>query len=58
MKNIQKKVQKKISENENSPDIKKLKTLCEYIIPDRFKEIADYTRFEMCFKPLFNNINK
>ena len=51
------KEEKKISENENSPDIKKLKTLCEYIIPDRFKEIADYTRFEMCFKPLFNNIN-
>ena len=37
------------------PEIIKLKTLCEYVIPDRFQEIADFTRFEMCFKPLFAN---
>ena len=40
---------------ETPPEITKLKTLCEYVIPDRFQEIADFTRFEMCFKPLFAN---
>ena len=48
---------KKTTEIEDSPEIKKLKTLCEYLIPDRFQEISDFTRFEMCFKPLFVNNN-
>ena len=33
----------------------KLKTLCEFLISKRFQEIADFHRFEKCFKPLFKN---
>ena len=33
-----------------------LKTICEYIFFDQFKDYASYTRFEQCFQPLFNNI--
>ena len=41
---------------ESSKEINQLKTICEYLIPDRFQEIADFTRFEICLKPLFSNI--
>ena len=33
-----------------------LKTICEYIFFDQFKDFATYNRFEQCFQPLFNNI--
>ena len=39
---------------DESKEITKLKTICEYLIPDRFQEIADFSRFEICFKPLFS----
>ena len=35
----------------------KLKTLCEFLITQRFLEVADFSRFETCFKPLFINEN-
>ena len=39
--------------DKDSQEIIKLKTICEYLIPDRFQEIADFSRFEICFQPLF-----
>ena len=33
-----------------------LKTICEYLFFDEFKEYVSYSRFEQCFQPLFNNI--
>ena len=33
----------------------KLRTICEFLISKRFQEIADFNRFEKCFKPLFKN---
>ena len=34
----------------------KLKTICEYLFFDQYKEHVTYNRFEQCFQPLFNNI--
>ena len=33
-----------------------LKTICEYLFFDEFKDYVTYNRFEQCFQPLFNNI--
>ena len=33
-----------------------IKTICEYLFFDEFKDYASYNRFEQCFQPLFNNI--
>ena len=41
--------------DKDSKEIIKLKTICEYLIPDRFQEIADFSRFEICFQPLFTD---
>ena len=35
----------------------KLKTLCEYLISERFNDVAGFPRFEKCLKPLFKNEN-
>ena len=35
----------------------KIKTICEYLFPEQFEKIADFERFELCFKPLFNYID-
>ena len=34
----------------------KLKTICEYLFFDEYKDYVTYNRFEQCFQPLFNNI--
>ena len=34
----------------------KLKTICEYLFFDQYKDYVSYTRFEQCFQPLFNNV--
>ncbi len=34
----------------------KLKTICEYLFFDEYKEHSSYNRFEKCFQPLFNNV--
>jgi len=34
-----------------------LKTLCEYLFFDQFKDYATFPRFEQCFQPLFNEEN-
>ena len=34
-----------------------LKTICEYLFFDQFKDYVTYNRFEQCFQPLFNNIS-
>ena len=36
----------------------KIKTLCEFIFVDQYQEKATFPRFEKCFQPLFNNIEK
>ncbi len=41
----------------NSKEENKLKTICEYLFFDEFKDYATYNRFEQCFQPLFNNIS-
>ena len=33
----------------------KIKTLCEFLFFDQYKETAGFLRFEKCFQPLFNN---
>ena len=33
-----------------------IKTICEYLFFDEFKDYVSYNRFEQCFQPLFNNI--
>ena len=33
-----------------------IKTICEYIFFDQYKDYVSYNRFEQCFQPLFNNI--
>ena len=35
----------------------KIKTLCEFLFSDQFEENATFKRFELCFQPLFNNID-
>ena len=42
------------SENENQI---KIKTICEFLFFDQFQDNATFPRFEVCFQPLFNNIN-
>ena len=34
-----------------------LKTICEYLFFDQFKDYASFPRFEKCFQPLFNSTN-
>ena len=34
----------------------RLKTICEYLFFDEYKEHSSYNRFEKCFQPLFNNV--
>ena len=34
-----------------------LKTICEYLFFDQFREYASFPRFEQCFQPLFNEAN-
>ena len=46
----------KKTENNNENEIK-IKTICEYLFFDQFKDTATFPRFEQCFQPLFNNIN-
>ena len=46
-----------ISENSDIEN-NKLKTLCEFLFFDQYQETASFTRFEKCFQPLFNNIEK
>ena len=43
--------------NSSNEDQIKIKTLCEFLFPDQFIETATFNRFELCFQPLFNNIN-
>ena len=38
-------------------DYIKIKTLCEFLFFDQYKETASFLRFEKCFQPLFNNID-
>ena len=38
-------------------DQRKIKTLCEYLLFDQYKDTATFPRFEQCFQPLFNNVN-
>ena len=33
-----------------------LKTICEYLFFDEYKDYVTYNRFEQCFQPLFNKI--
>ena len=33
-----------------------IKTICEYLFFDEFKDYVSYNRLEQCFQPLFNNI--
>ena len=45
---------KEIDDNE----INKIKTLCEFLFFDQYNDTASFLRFEKCFQPLFNNIEK
>ena len=35
----------------------KIKTVCEFLFFDQFKDYATYNRFEQCFQPLINDLN-
>jgi len=35
----------------------KIKTICEFLFFDQFKDYATYNRFEQCFQPLTNDLN-
>ena len=35
----------------------KIKTICEFLFFDQFKDYATYNRFEQCFQPLINDLN-
>ena len=35
----------------------KIKTICEFLFFDKYKDTATFQRFKQCFQPLFNNIN-
>ena len=37
-------------------EIKTLKTLCEFLFDDMYQYWATYERFELCFQPLFKNL--
>ena len=40
-----------------SPDEElQIKTICEYLFFDQYKDYVTYNRFEQCFQPLFNNV--
>ena len=41
----------------NYQDQTNIKTLCEFLFSDQFIENATFNRFELCFQPLFNNID-
>ena len=41
----------------NDEDQIRIKTLCEFLFSDQFEETATFNRFELCFQPLFNNID-
>jgi len=41
----------------NYEDQIRIKTLCEFLFSDQFGETATFNRFELCFQPLFNNID-
>ena len=41
----------------NYEDQTRIKTLCEFLFSDQFGETASFNRFELCFQPLFNNID-
>ena len=43
--------------NLNEVEEIQLKTICEYLFFDQFKDYASFPRFEQCFKPLFNSTN-
>ena len=36
-------------------EIAKIAMVCDYIVLDRFQDIASFLRFEKCFGPLFPN---
>ena len=42
--------------NEEELDILKIKTICEYLFFDQFKDNASFETFEKCFLPLYNNV--
>ena len=35
-------------------ELAKIAMVCDYLVLDRFSDISSFTRFEMCFGPLFN----
>ena len=35
----------------------KIKTICEFLFFDQFKDYVSYNRFEQCFQPLINDLN-
>ena len=41
----------------NNEDQIRIKTLCEFLFYGQFQKTATFSRFELCFQPLFNNIN-
>ena len=41
----------------NIKDQTRIKTLCEFLFSNQFEQTATFNRFELCFKPLFNNID-
>ena len=41
----------------NNKDDIKIKTICDFLFLDKYKDTATFQRFEECFQPLFNNIN-
>ena len=41
----------------NDEDQIRIKTICEFLFSDQFEETATFNRFELCFQPLFNNID-
>ena len=41
----------------NYEDETRIKTLCDFLFSDQFIENATFNRFELCFQPLFKNID-
>ena len=46
-----------MTSNLNEVEEIQLKTICEYLFFDQFKDYASFPRFEQCFQPLFNSTN-
>ena len=46
-----------MTSNLNEVEEVQLKTICEYLFFDQFKDYASFPRFEQCFQPLFNSTN-